>query len=469
MTQQGGSQANQPQVTSLWKAPGYVPTLIAVACAFGAWSLLLPVIPAQVIDQGGSRTLAGATTGIFMVATVVTQVLTPRALRRFGYNPVMVAAAVTLGVPALGYLLGMSALPALLFSAIRGVGFGALTVAESALIAELVPVRLLGKASGTLGVFVGLAQMLFLPVGMAMLDTPLGFTSVCIAAAVVAVVAGVMCLRIPRIKASTSAPQDPAQRHHLPAVSTWKLVTVPALAVTSLSMSFGAVSSFLPVAVRELDAHTGAVIGGVMLSIVGGAIMALRYASGIIEDRRGRPGVTMIPGQILGGAGVALMAVVLYYEWPVWYLIIAAIAFGGGFGLVQNEALLTMFLRLPRSRVSDASAIWNASYDAGTGLGSFILGAVAAQLAYSGAFAVGAALVAVGLVLTVGDAIVGRHRITEYSNTRARLRQIPMARAAVLQARKVRHSLLMPQQQGPTVRGRIERLDPTKKDHEGQD
>ncbi|WPF67285.1 MFS transporter [Corynebacterium sp. 22KM0430] len=417
-----------------------MPTLVAVACAFGSWSLLLPVVPSAVLDSGGGDLLAGATTGIFMAATVLTQMCTPALLRRVGYNPVMVASALMLGVPSLGYVMGMDAVPALLFSALRGVGFGALTVAESALVAELVPVRFLGKASGMLGVFIGLAQMVFLPLGLALAHTSLGYPGVYVIAAVVGVLAGVMCLRIPRIKASGAAPAEPSeagkeareeqQTRPLPAVSTWKLVTVPALAVTSISMSFGAVSSFLPAAVKALDAELGALLAGFMLSIVGGASMIFRYFSGMIADRRGTPGDLMIPGQILAGLGVALTAAVLMAEGSVWWLVLGAVAFGGGFGVVQNEALLSMFLRLPRSKVSEASAIWNIAYDSGTGAGSFLLGAVAARAAYSGAFATAAALIAVGIALTAADAIAGRHRLVEYHNTRARLRQIPAARRA---------------------------------------
>lgn len=110
--------------------------MAAIAAAFGAWSLLLPLLPLAVLDNGGSAGLAGATTGIFMAATVLTQIVTPRLLRTFGYRPVMAGAAFMLGVPALGHLLGTEPWLVLLFCALRGVGFGALTVAESALIAE---------------------------------------------------------------------------------------------------------------------------------------------------------------------------------------------------------------------------------------------------------------------------------------------------------------------------------------------
>ncbi|HJE11260.1 MAG TPA: MFS transporter, partial [Corynebacterium glutamicum] len=247
--------------------------------------------------------------------------------------------------------------------------------------------------------------------------------------AVIALVAAVMCLRIPQVKAA--AKQQPQVSEQERSVSTWKLVLVPSLAVTSLSMTFGAVSSFLPAAVIELDPGLGAALAGIILSITGGSSMVFRYLSGVIADRRGVPGTTMIPAQIIGFLGVVLITVTIFQGWSVWLLIIGAVMFGGAFGMVQNEALLSMFFRLPRTRVSEASAIWNIAFDSGTGIGSFLLGIVAASLAYSGAFGSGAVVILFGIVLTTADRIIGRHRITEYNNTRARLRQVPVARRAV--------------------------------------
>ncbi|AST21134.1 membrane protein [Corynebacterium glutamicum ATCC 14067] len=422
------TRADIEQLPSMWKSPGFVAVLVAVAAAFGSWSLLLPVVPLAVLNNGGSSAVAGATTGIFMAATVITQIFTPAALRKIGYTPVMAFAAFMLGVPAIGYIFSVEPIPVLVVSALRGIGFGALTVAESALVAELVPVRFLGKASGMLGVFIGLSQMLFLPAGLALGDQ-FGYNVVYVLGAVIALVAAVMCLRIPQVKAA--AKQQPQVSEQERSVSTWKLVLVPSLAVTSLSMTFGAVSSFLPAAVIELDPGLGAALAGIILSITGGSSMVFRYLSGVIADRRGMPGTTMIPAQIIGFLGVVLITVTIFQGWSVWLLIIGAVMFGGAFGMVQNEALLSMFFRLPRTRVSEASAIWNIAFDSGTGIGSFLLGIVAASLAYSGAFGSGAVVILFGIVLTTADRIIGRHRITEYNNTRARLRQVPVARRAV--------------------------------------
>ncbi len=437
------------QKFSLWRVPGYAVTMMAVTAAFGAWSLLLPLLPLAVLDSGGSAGLAGATTGVFMAATVATQMVTPRLLRSFGYRPVMAASAFMLGVPALGHLLGMDAWLVLLFSALRGVGFGALTVSESALVAEIVPLRYLGKATGTLGVFVGLSQMVFLPAGLA-IEQAFSFEGAYCVAAAMGIFGMVLCLWVPNIKPSAGADSDSASSSGSagtgsdaepsaasnseestlnveparPTVPMWKLVAVPALSVTTLSMGYGAVSAFLPAAVREIDASTGAVLGGFMLSIVGGAAMAFRYLAGAVADRYNRPGLLTIPAQIVGFAGMAILALGMDRGWSVWSLVIGAFLFGGAFGIVQNEALLSMFARLPRNKVSEASAVWNIFFDAGTGLGSVLLAMLVVGTHYVPAFAAGAAIIVLGLVMTGLDTYLGAHRVSEYDNIKTRLKRL---------------------------------------------
>ncbi|WP_300907332.1 MFS transporter [Corynebacterium stationis] len=419
-----GPDATQaPEKVTLWKVPGFAPTMVAVAAAFGAWSILLPVVPTQVIEAGGSPALAGASTGIFMAATVLTQIFTPWMLRKFGYRRLMAVSAFMLGVPALGHIFGTETWAVLLFSALRGTGFGALTVAESALMAELVPLKYLGKATGVLGVFVGAAQMVFLPIGLYM-SSSLGYEVTYITAAVIAVIAVGMVFRIPDIHPKTETEGASTSESARPRVSIWKLVLVPALGLSAISMSYGLVSSFLPATVTDIDPVTGATLGGIMLSIVGGSAMVSRYFAGSAADRFGEAGRLYIPGQLTSFVGMALMAAVILAGWSVWWLVVAAALFGIGFGVVQQEALLSMFQRLPRTRSSEASALWNISYDGGTGVGSIVFAGVVAGAGYAGGYAAGAVVILIGVGLTSLDHLVGKHRVTEYDNIKTRLKRL---------------------------------------------
>ncbi|AWB84315.1 MFS transporter [Corynebacterium liangguodongii] len=412
-------------VTSPWRARGLVPTLVAVAAAFGAWSLLLPVVPTAVLDAGGSETLAGGSTGAFMGATVLTQVFVPSLLRRFGYRAVIAVASVLLGVPSLGYILGMDPAIVLSVSVVRGIGFGALSVAEAAIIAELVPLRLLGRTSGIFGLFVGFSQMLALPSGLALAQV-VGYPVVFIIATALGLVGLVVCLGIP------PTPEAGAGGGELAGVRVplWRLVAVPMLALSLVTTAYGAVTNFLPASVREMSPAAGAAFGGVLLAVLNLAAMFSRYFAGVVLDRRGVPGTVIIPFQMCAAAGIFTIAVVMVTDASVLWLLLAAFLYGAGFGAVQNESLTMLFYRLPKSKASEASAMWNISFDGGTGLGSTVYGMMLAGFgaASSGVahpmalmYFIAGCVVSAGIAVTVADDILGRQRIAEVDNLSTRL------------------------------------------------
>ncbi len=410
-------------LTNVWRARGLVPVLIAVASAFAAWALLLPVVPTAVIDADQPASLAGLSTGVFMLATVITQVFVPKALKTVGYRWVIAVSSLLLGIPALGYMIGMEPAPLLTVSAIRGVGFGALSVAEAAIVAELVPLRLLGSATGIFGVVVGLAQMVALPSGLALVDV-VGYNAVYIIATAIGAVSLAACFAIPTIP----TPEPDAETAQSVRVPMWHLALVPALALMFVTTAYGAITNFLPVSMRELDPVSGAALAGVMLGALNFAAMISRYVAGRIMDRRGYPGTVLIPFQITAAIGVALMAVILFMQLPAWTMLIAALFYGAGFGGVQNEALTLLFYRLPRHKTSEASAVWNIGFDGGTGLGSAVYGMLVTQMAFAPVFGIASGVIAIGLAITLLDRQLGRHRVVEVNNLSARLKAVQAPR-----------------------------------------
>ncbi|MDY5784998.1 MFS transporter [Corynebacterium sp.] len=406
-------------VTSPWKARGLIATLVAVAAAFGAWSLLLPVVPTAVLDEGGSERLAGASTGVFMLATVITQVFIPAVLRRLGYRVVIAVSSVLLGVPALFLAIGLDAPIVLAVSLVRGVGFGALSVAEAAIIAELVPKRLLGRTAGIFGVCVGAAQMVCLPLGLWLAEAA-GYPPVFFLATLIGLLSLVACIFIPTIARHAVVDADLTTVR----VPMWRLVAVPMLALMFVTTAYGAVATFLPVSVRELDAAAGAALAGVLLAVLNFAAMVGRYFAGVVLDRRGVPGTVMIPFQVTAAAGIAVIAAVLFTGASQWWLVLAAVLYGAGFGAVQNEALTQLFYRLPKSKVSEASAMWNIAFDSGPGLGSMAYGLVLVYVTLGQMYALATAVILIGVAVTLTDRSLGRNRVADVDNLRVRLRSV---------------------------------------------
>ncbi|WP_241386234.1 MFS transporter [Rhodococcus sp. CH91] len=359
----------------LFAVRGLIPAWSTSAAAFGGFSLLLPVVPWAIAEEGGSDTLAGSVTAVFMFTTVLTQLAMPRLLRAFGHRATLVTGCLFLGPPSLLFLASIAPAAVLGTSALRGIGFGMITVASAALVGELAPSRLLGRATGMLGIAIAASQTVGLPAGLAIAER-FSTTPVFVLGALVSSAGLFAAIRLPRLSAkqARSGPKVP------PLVMLFPLAAVGAGAI-----AYGGLTSLLSIAVADLPVAAA-------LAVLSASSLVGRYAAGSVADRIGAG--KMLPVG-LGSAALAMVpfALVADGRGGAALLIGAALCFGLGFGVVQNEALLVAFRRAGAGNAGSASAAWNIGFDAGTGAGSFALGAVAAASGYPTAFAVAAVLV----------------------------------------------------------------------------
>ncbi|MFR9806623.1 MFS transporter [Pseudonocardia sp. RS010] len=366
--------------------------LAVTVLGFGGHALLLPVLPLWVSRGGTGEFGAGTTTGVLMAATVVTQLAVPALLRRVGYRAVLGAGLVLLGAPAPFLLLTAELGPVLLISAVRGIGFGLLTVAGSALVAELVPPAEHGRASARYGYAIGIPQLFLLPLGVATVDL-LGFPGVFVAAGLAPLLGAALTpfLRATRPLPAPPRAQDPAQLGAAVARG-WRGGTGPMVAMLACSLAQGGLVTFLPLAAPTATAVAPLALFAVAL----GGILGRGVAGGLV-DRRGS-GRLLLPGTLLAGVGMAVE--VLAVGGVSWLLVVGGFAVGTGFGLVQNDSLVSLFAAAGPARYGAASAAWNIGFDAGTGAGSSGLGAIAEPFGFRAAFGAAALLLLAVLPLT---------------------------------------------------------------------
>ncbi|WP_194861502.1 MFS transporter [Dietzia sp. SYD-A1] len=384
----------------LARTRGVPAAFILVLLAFGGFSLLLPVVPLAVLRGGGSDLVAGATTGVFMTVTVLVQLLTPRITAAIGYRWVLATGSALLGLPSGLLALAEGPVAVLAVSGVRGAGFGMMTVAGSALVAELAPPGMLGRATSLIGLAVGISEAIFLPVGLWLLEV-FGLATVAWSATAFGVVGLLAASRLPDVHPAPARPSDPSALGRRAMIV---LLAGPFLVMVAVSLPYGAAASFLSPALDSIVSGSGAVVAGVGLGLLGVGVIVGRTFAGLVSDRRG-PGALVWPGLAFSALGMAGIAGLLTLSANPWWFIAPTVVFGLGFGAVQNEALVGSFERMPRSRLGTASASWNISFDAGTGLGSVVMGAVAG-FGYVVLF-----MVAAGIVLVVGGpAAVGARR-----------------------------------------------------------
>lgn len=150
---------------NIWRVPGMAALAWVCLTGFSGYAALLPVAPLWVVHGGADAAGAGLVNFILLLCTVATQFWTPALVRRIGWGHTFAASMVLLGVPALlnGFTDALGATLAL--SAIRGVGFGLLTVSISAAAVLLVPPARRGAAVGAYSLAISIPMVALMPIG----------------------------------------------------------------------------------------------------------------------------------------------------------------------------------------------------------------------------------------------------------------------------------------------------------------
>ncbi|MFC5995623.1 MFS transporter [Pseudonocardia hispaniensis] len=362
----------------------------ATALGFGGYALLLPVVPLWVVHGGSGAFGAGTTTGVLLLATVITQLWVPWLLRRHGHRFVLGAGLVLLGGPVPLLVLSAELGPVLAVCAVRGIGFGLLTVAGSALVAELVSPPEHGRATARYGLAVGLPQLAALPAGVAVAGQ-YGFP-------VVFLVGAMPLLGVPLVPFIGLRPASGPASHPAERVERLRRSAVgPVLAMLACSTAQGGLVTFLPLAAADPD-----LVAPIALFGTAAGALAGRLAAGELVDRRDLAGRLLWPGVLMVTAGMAAEVLAAGVSGAAGGagLVAGALVVGVGFGLVQNDALVALFAAAGPQRYGTASAVWNIAYDAGTAAGAVGLGAIAEPFGFRAAFGAAALLLVLAAPLT---------------------------------------------------------------------
>jgi predicted MFS family arabinose efflux permease len=372
--------------TSLWRYPGMPALLMVTLLGFASYFLTLASLPAYAVQGGAGVSTAGAVTAIFLVVTIAGQSLVPALTARFGLAPVLTAGLLALGAPGPLYALADDIVPLAVISAVRGAGFGVLTVLGSTLASQIAPPERRGESIGLYSLAIGVPNLIAVPAGVALvLDGHPGWLSWLSASPVLALPF------VPALVRAVSLPR-PGKRNEDVGRRAVLAALPPSAVLLMVTLATGGVVTFLPI-----ERPDGALASTALLVFgITGAIT--RWRSGRLADRIGSR--VLLPLSLLTTAvGMAVLAAGLG-SGTGWVLTGAGI-FGAGYGAVQNLTLLSAFARAGEGGATAASAMWNASFDAGTAIGALALGLVVAGFGLPWTFVLSAGLLLASLPLAV--------------------------------------------------------------------
>jgi predicted MFS family arabinose efflux permease len=373
--------------------------LVVMTCAgFSGYALLLTVAPLWTVEGGATTAGSGLVNGVLLTFTVLTQLLVPRALRSLGWGPVLTVGLLLLGVP--GVLMSLSdALGAVLaLSAVRGVGFGVLTVAGSAAVAALVDADRRGEAIGSYGLAVAVPNLVLLPAGPWIAES-VGYGVVFTVSALPVVgipaalrLASALRLSAPDLHTATTDSGDPRDRQ----AAAYRRLLRPMLLLLAVTLAGGAVITFTP---QMVDSPAVAAAG---LLLMGLSAALSRWRVGVLADRHGAQRF-LVPLVPLTGAGMALVSWSMASSDGVrtGFFLGGMLLLGLCYGGLQNLTLLISFSAVSRRHHNLASAVWNVGFDAGTALGSVAVGVIAGLTSFATALLCAGAIAVATLPLAM--------------------------------------------------------------------
>ena len=340
--------------------------------SMSSFYLLLSAVPAYAAALGGDLA-AGFSTGALMATTIAGEIAAPQIIARFGRRAALGAALLILAIPCFTTF-SASLMLVLLSCAARGFGLGVLLVAACGLAATLAPPARRAEAMGLYGVASAIPAILCVPIAPWALAA-FGPVAMAVATAALALAALASLAALP---ACAERAGGAAHSHPLPAL---RYMAWPAACLALGAIVIGATITFLPLAHHEVG--TGTIM--LALLIQGLASATARAAAGRSIDRHGPQGA-MIGGVVLAVGAMLLLAL------PGGAAVLFGMALGGvAFGILQSASLAQLLNRAHPTQADGASAIWNAAYDAGLGLGGLAFGALAATTGYAAAFIAAAA------------------------------------------------------------------------------
>lgn len=396
-TPAGGPPPQELPPTSIWAVPGMLALAVVSFAGFAGYAALLPVAPLWAVHGGADSAGAGLVNFVLLGATVATQFAVPALIRRAGWALTLTLALVLLGVPAVLHVLTDELGPILALSAVRGVGFGILTVAASAAAVLLVDPARRGAAVGAYSLALAAPNVLLMPVG-GWIAEDWGFW-------IVFVLSGVSLLGIPATvvlarhlpERATGDPKHPEVPDAPAGAATYLAVLSPTLVLLAITLAGGALITFAPqmVSVAWL-ATAGLFVFGLVSTV-------LRWRVGALADRLG-PGRLAWVFVLVAVAGLLAVAWLTQQEVGLdgllpWLLGCALL--GAAYGGLQTLTMVSAFEAAGPRRVGAASAVWNAGFDAGTGLGAVLVGTVAVQHGFGTGMAISAGLVLLTLPLAL--------------------------------------------------------------------
>ncbi|MBS4209195.1 MFS transporter [Bacillus sp. FJAT-50079] len=336
---------------------------------FLTFYLLMVTLPIYTMEElNGTATEIGLVVTSFLIGAVLVRPFSGIWIEKIGRRKMLAIALAIFLLSTFSYIFSSSLITFLILRFLHGIGFGIATTATGTIVADLIPDSRRGEGMGYYAMSMNIAMVVGPFLGLTLIQIT-DFTMmfiICTGLGLLAIIS-VLFVTIP----SSSAQMEMK-------FSFKKLIDKSALPIAvvggALAIGYSGILSFVSVYAKELDLISAATYFFVVYAIF---LLASRPFTGRWFDKYGE-NVIIYPAILSAAAGLLLLS----FSTSTFTFLVSAAFVGLGFGSL-TPALQTIVIRnaTPTTR-GMATATFFTLFDSGIGIGSYVLGMIAASTGY---------------------------------------------------------------------------------------
>ncbi|MBB6624802.1 MFS transporter [Clostridium gasigenes] len=352
----------------LW-TKNYIMLTITALLLFSGFYLLMPTLPMFIKEIGGSESQVGFIVGVFTISAVIVRPIVGGLMDKYGRRVFIISGLIFFAITMYFYDFVTVIIFLVILRILHGISWALATTSIGTAVTDVIPKSRRGEGMGWYGLSMTLGMALGPILGLWVAKS-FSFHYLFLLCTALALIAFILAFftKIPVIKHT-----------HKNTISFFEKDLLPIAIVTFfLSITFGGITTFLPLFAAKIQVNVGTFFLVYALTLT-----VTRPITGKISDKYGED-VIIIPALFI----LIVALLVLTFTKGTVGLVITAILYGIGFGSAQ-PALQVAILRLAKpEKIGVANATFFTAFDLGIGLGSIGLGFVSQLMGYQALFIV---------------------------------------------------------------------------------
>ncbi|AFS78289.1 major facilitator transporter [Gottschalkia acidurici 9a] len=358
---------------------------------FFSFQMLLPTLPLYAEKLGGTNSIIGLVTGLFVTSAVVIRPFSGLLLDKLGRKKIFLIGLLLFILSVFSYSLFPILIIILMIRFIHGFGWGITSTASSTIASDNIPKDRFGEGMGYFSLTSSLAMALAPAVGLFIISK-YKFNVLFYISTALAILALIITSKLEYRDIENKEKVDIKN-------SLYEKTSVrPSIIIFFVTITYGALTSFLPIYASQ----NGIENIGIFFTVYATFLFISRPIFGKIIDKLGFD-YAVIPGL----AFVTIAMVLLSRATNLNMFLITALIYGIGFGATQSSLQTMSIAGVSPARLGAANATFLTAFDCGIGLGSIFLGMISSIIGYSQMYLLAGGFAVLAFILYF---IIGRQK-----------------------------------------------------------